>query len=291
MKKRALLGFVSALLVTTGYAAADGKQQCLDAAGDGQKLRDAHKLIEARDKFRRCAAAECPGVVQSDCAGWLDAVEKNLPTVVLSAKTGAGAPVVDAKVTVDGQPFATKLDGDALPINPGSHTFHFEAAGGATHDELAVINEGGKNQIVAVVLGTAAPLSALAVQAPQPAAVPQGTPGPSSSGGSSLKTWGWVLGGVGVAGLAVGTVFGIVALSDKNKANCTNNLCDAGTTGAIKSAALVSDVGWIAGGLLTAGGLGLILFAPEAKSGEQTGVRVSPFVAGRSGGVSFSGSW
>jgi hypothetical protein len=287
MKTRALLGLTSALVLAAPWAAADGKQQCLDAATDGQKLRDAHKLIEARDKFRLCAAAGCPAVVQGDCAGWLDAVEKNLPSVVLSAKTSAGTPVVDARVSVDGQPFATKLDGEALAINPGTHTFHFESPAGATHDELVVVNEGGKNQVIAVVLGGAAP-------APQPAAVPQGPGGGTATGesSSSLKTWGWVIGGVGVAGLAVGAVFGVVAINDKSHAYCdSDNFCDPGTTSAIKSAALVSDVGWIAGGLLTAGGLGLVLFAPSGQSGAQTGVRVSPLVAAGAGGVSLSRSW
>jgi hypothetical protein len=287
MKTRALLGFVSALVLVAPAAVADGKLQCLDAAGDGQKLRDAHKLIEARDKFRVCAAAGCPSVVQGDCAGWLDAVEKNLPTVVLSAKTRAGAPMVDVRVSVDGQPFATKLDGDALAIDPGSHTFHFEAPDGATHDELAVVNEGGKNQVVAVILGAAA-------SAPQTPAAPQAATASGGTGTPSnpLRTWGWVIGGVGVAGLAVGAVFGLVAAGDKSKAHCdAADFCDPGTTGAIKSAALVSDVGWIAGGLLTAGGLGLVLFAPSTKSGEQAGVRISPLIAGSAGGVSLSRSW
>jgi hypothetical protein len=287
MKTRALLGLTSALVLAAPWAAAD-KQQCLDAATDGQKLRDAHKLIEARDKFRLCAAAGCPAVVQGDCAGWLDAVEKNLPSVVLSAKTSAGTPVVDAKVSVDGQPFATKLDGEALAINPGTHTFHFESPSGATHDELVVVNEGGKNQVVAVVLGAGAP-------APQPAVAPQPAAGDvSTSGGSSspLKTWGWVIGGVGVAGLAVGAVFGVVAIEDKSSAQCDSaNFCNAGTTSAIKSAALISDVGWIAGGLLTATGLGLVLLAPSGNSAAQTGLVVSPLVAAGAGGVSLSRSW
>jgi hypothetical protein len=58
-------------------AAADGppdKAACLDASSQAQSLRDAHKLVEARQKLRVCAQAACPGVVQRDCLSWLDAV-------------------------------------------------------------------------------------------------------------------------------------------------------------------------------------------------------------------------
>jgi hypothetical protein len=47
-------------------------------------------LIEAREQLRACAAAQCPAVVQTDCAGWLAEVEKALRSVVVAAKDGAG---------------------------------------------------------------------------------------------------------------------------------------------------------------------------------------------------------
>jgi hypothetical protein len=77
-------------VATAKTSAAQDKAACLDAADKGQQLGSAHKLIEARDKFRVCAAAGCPAVVQGDCAGWLDAVEKDLPNVVPLAKDDAG---------------------------------------------------------------------------------------------------------------------------------------------------------------------------------------------------------
>lgn len=282
MKPLALLGLSAALALAAPTAAADGKAECLGAAGDGQTLRDAHKLIEARDKFRICAAAGCPAAVQGDCASWLDAVEKALPSVVLTAKNGTGAPLVDVRVSLDGQPFATRLQGEAIPIDPGSHTFHFEALDGSTHDELAVISEGIKAQAVAVVIGAPTPATAT----PTPTASPE-------QGGSSgtLKTVGWVVGGAGVVGLGIGTIFGLVAIGDKNGAHCgSNGLCDPGTSAGIKSAALVSDVGWFAGGLLAAGGLALVLFAPGGGGRDHAaGVAVAPFIDRSGGGIAFRG--
>jgi hypothetical protein len=173
MKTCLLLGLLLPASLVATAAVADDKAACLDAATKAQRFKDTHKLVEAREQLRICAAAECPAVVQTDCANWLAEVEKALPTVVVIAKSGAGADLVDVKVTVDGHPFVTKLDGQAIPMNAGPHTFHFEGADG-TLDQQVVVTEGEKSQKVAIVLG-----------APPPA--------PDTSGSSSTwKTAGWV---------------------------------------------------------------------------------------------------
>jgi len=124
---------------------------------------------------------------------------------------------------------------------------------------------------------------------------PPPAPAPDTGGSSTWKTVGWVLGGVGVAGLGVGTVAGIIAMGDKNGAHCSSSgVCDPGTTGGIKSAALASDIGWIAGGVLLASGAALVLFTPigshEATAGA-SGVRVAPTLMASGGGAVLGGSW
>src|ERR1700733_10293046 len=96
-------GFLVPAILVAAPAFADEKAACLDAASKGQRFRDTHKLVEAREQLRVCAAAQCPAVVQSDCANWLADVEKALPSVVLSAKSGTGVDLVDVTVSVDGQ--------------------------------------------------------------------------------------------------------------------------------------------------------------------------------------------
>jgi hypothetical protein len=227
--------------------------------------------------------------VQTDCASWLADVEKALPTVVLTAKNGDGADLVDVKVSVDGQPLVAKLDGQAVPMNPGSHTFHFEGVGGTSQDRQVVVREGDKNQPVAAVLGAASSAPPASPLAPP---VAGGGAGETPESSSSLKTVGWVLGGVGVAGLAAGTVFGIVAMSSKSGAHCdANNVCDPGTTSGIKTTALLSDIGWVAGGVLTAGGLALVLLAPSPHHEGAATVRIAPVVAAQGGGVTVGGAW
>ncbi|HEY3817528.1 MAG TPA: hypothetical protein VGL81_10170 [Polyangiaceae bacterium] len=285
-----LLLCAAATLLRSAPAMADDRAACLDASMKGQTFRDAQKLIEAREQFRVCAQARCPAVVQTDCASWLDSVEKSLPTVVITAKDGTGTPLFDVKVTVDGAPLTTSLDGRAVPMNPGAHKFHFELADGTSRDVEDVVTEGTQNQSVTAVL--ARPVAG-PPPAPQPPPTPlPATPPPTSpaEGSSAWKTVGWVVGGVGAAGLVVGSIFGVVAMSDKSNAHCSDNLCDSGPLASAKSAAKVSDVGLIAGGVLFAGGGALVLFAPGSGHG-QVGLTVAPLVGANDGGVVVGGHW
>jgi hypothetical protein len=282
MKARLFFVLLVPMTLVTAAALADDKATCIDTASKGQTLRNAHKLVEAREQLRVCASAMCPAAIQTDCAGWLADVEKTLPTVVLTARSGAGADLVDVKVSVDGQPLVSKLDGQAVPMNAGTHTFHFEGADGTSLDQQVLVREGEKNQTVGAVLGAAPP-----APAPLPATTPDTTAAPSSP----LRTVGWALGAAGVAGLGVGAVFGTIAIGDKNGAHCVNNVCDPGTVSGIKSAALVSDIGWIAGGVLLASGAALVLFAPSAHHEPAAAVRVAPVLTANGGLLVAGGSW
>jgi hypothetical protein len=294
MKTRVFPGLLLGAALVPGLAMADDKAACLDAAAKGQRLRGAHQLVEAREQMRACAAAQCPAVVQTDCARWLDEVEAALPTVVVAAKNGSGVDLFDVKVSVDGKLVASKLDGQGAAMNAGPHTFHFEGADGTSVDQQVMIKEGEKNQVVSVVLG-ASPAAA-----PGPAGLPATVPETAPATSSPLRTVGWVLGGAGMVGLGVGAVFGLVAMSDKNAAHCVDNLCDPGKASGIKSAALVSDIGWIAGGVLLATGAGLVLFAPSGHAESAAGtasaqgaaaLRVTPVAIAGGGGALLGGAW
>ena len=129
------------------------------------------------------------------------------------ARDGAGADL-DVRVTVDGAPLATRLDGQAIPMNPGMHAFHFQLADGASADARVVVAEGSQNQLVTTTLGGLAP------QLPATPAQSTATVPAAPGGASPWRTVGWVLSGVGVVGLGVGAGFGIAAMSDKGSANC-----------------------------------------------------------------------
>src|SRR5580704_6976543 len=113
----------ASVVVAAGVAQADDKQACNDAYRQAQVLRNDHKLVEAREQLRVCAGGSCPGFIAKDCSDWLKTDESKTPSVVLAAKSPAGADLFDVKVTMDGAPLSSKLDGLAIDVDPGPHTF------------------------------------------------------------------------------------------------------------------------------------------------------------------------
>jgi hypothetical protein len=267
---------VAALLFGTTAFGAD-KAVCFDSASKGQSLRAAHELVEAREQFVICAAATCPALVRTDCANWLAEVDKTLPSVVVTAKNAEGADLVDVRVSIDGKPFLTKLDGLAVPTNPGQHTLHFEAPDGASLDQLVVIHEGEKNEHVGVVLG----------------ARTASTPGGESAGASPLRQVGWWLGGVGIAGLATGAVLGVLAIVDTKDAHCNaSKQCLAGPLGDARTAATASDIALIAGGVLFAMGASFVLVGhPTTHEAPVGTVAIGPIVGPGHVGLTLTGTF
>jgi hypothetical protein len=244
------------------------KATCLDAVSKGQRLRDTHQLVEAREKFRVCARAECPAVVQSDCAGWLADVEKTLPTVVLSAKDHGRRDVVDVRVSVDGQTIASTLDGQAVAVNPGLRTFRFErAADGRTATSQLLIKEGEKARGVAVVLS-----------GDEVAGTP-GEPGPASDGSAggsrtpapsqsrtTVRLLGLLIGGAGVVGMAASAGVAVDAKSKDNRAaNEPGTLRQTDSTSAVNEGNVATVLLGV-GAAMAVAGVVLWIAAPSGKT-------------------------
>jgi hypothetical protein len=108
---------------------------------------------------------------------------------------------------------------------------------------------------------------------------------PPSSEGNTKRTLGWVVGGVGVAGLAVGAVTGIMAMGDAStvKSNCgANGACqgqsgvDAASSG--KTASTLSTIGFIGGTALA--GVGAYLLLTSGPWGASTSVGATSLPGG-----------
>jgi hypothetical protein len=287
---------ILATLGASSAARADEAVTCGDAFDQSQVKRDAGKLLDARRLFRVCQAPSCSPTQQRLCSAWLTDVEKRISSLVLSAKDGSGADLVDVKVTMDGVQVATKLDGRMIDVDPGMHSFVFELGDGTRAETSAVADERSQGKLVAVTLQHPA-----VVPSPSQTAPPPGTPTTTieptlpdttpHGGGSAMKTAGLVAGATGVAGLALGTVFGIEALSTKSS-HCSNGLCDFGSASNAYSQATISTVGFVAGGALLAGGMMLFLVAPKARSeATSTSVSVAPMVGSSAGGFQVARRW
>jgi hypothetical protein len=200
-----------------------GVEACASASESAQTLLDSHKLLAARAKLLVCARTSCPAVIKRDCDELLSHADAAIPTIVLSLKDAGGRDVTDAKVLLDGVALSNALQGQAVPLDPGSHTLRFERAGSSPLDLPVVAHEGEHAREVLVQLAAAAPSRETAQ-----AAVPTS---PSASSSSAPSWAAWTLGGVGV--VALGTFAYLAANGQSQYDQCKASGCSAGESASL----------------------------------------------------------
>jgi hypothetical protein len=222
--------------------------------------------------------------VRDDCIKGATQIDAALPTVVFEAVDAAGNDLSAVHVTMDGERLADRLTGTALEVDPGEHVFVFEA-GGQNVEKRLIIHQGEKNRRERVLLGApAVPSSG--------GSSPQGEQAPEapSKGLGLEKTLAIGAGGLGVAGVAVGSVLGLLANSkwQQAKTDCGGG-CAQGTpaqdeASSAHSMATLANVSFAVGAVALATGAVLWLVAPRAKPAAAA-LHVGPFVARSSGGL------
>lgn len=283
----ASLGVVTVAPVT---ALADDAE-CIAASEKSLALRKQGKLHDALGQLAVCAASACPDEVKAECAKRIDAVRADMPTLILAAKDAAGNDLSAAKVTMDGAPLAGALDGQAITLDPGEHTFTFTIAGQPPLEKKLVLRQGEKDRHESVVLGPAA----IATPPPLPPPLPPPPPPPSSW--STGKTLAIVSAGLGVVGVGLGVVFGAYAQSSQSreKSDCSASACWSYPQGVedyntAQKDATGATIAYAAGGALVATGVVLWFTAPKssgaaAPSAAPRGVRVAPAIVGTGRGL------
>jgi hypothetical protein len=269
------------LLASTASAGMT-KQACAKANADGQASRLDGKLGDARASFQTCVDPSCPSIVRDDCAQRLSELDRAQPTIVFDVKDGPGNDVGTVSITVDGHALTATSAGLALRIDPGEHAFTFTANDLPPVARSFVVREGEKDRHERIVLG--------ALTAPPPVAAAK----PPESGLGTQKVLGLSAAGVGVIGIAVGSIFGVQTFSavSAQKSDCPSagNCPHAGPASSEHSTSetdsAVSTVAFIAAGALLAGGAFLFFTAPHPIAARTTGVFVLPSVGPGGGGVS-----
>jgi hypothetical protein len=151
----------------------DDKLQCLAASEQGQNQRDDGHYRAARESFLACARDACPKVIRQYCTRWVRDLDRDSPTVVLGARDSRGNDVTDVNVSLDGAPFATRLDGKPLEVDTGEHVLRFERPGGAPVEQKLVLRAGERARVVTVTLPSdEQPADTSAVEASAPAIGP-----------------------------------------------------------------------------------------------------------------------
>jgi hypothetical protein len=223
----------------------------------------------------------------------------------LTIEVPPDARISGLQVRRDGVEVGAAVWGTPIPIDPGDHAIEASAPAKKTWSKTAKIGAAAEQAHVVVpsLQDEPAPSAAGAAVAPTPATTPvkaspppaPSTPPAAQSEGSTQRTLGFVIGGMGIVGVAVGSVFGILAMGSESS---SKNLCP---TDACASAAAVQDdanartqanvstVAMIAGGAVLVTGVVIYFTAPKGKT--VTGLRVMPAVGGGEFGLRLGGAW
>lgn len=208
-----------------------------------------------------------------------------------------------AAVTRDGTPMSKAEWGVAIPVDVGTHAVEASATGAKAFKTAVNVAKDGDSIVVDVPKLEDEPAPPPAPNTvPPPAPQPITEPPPveaDKSHGSSQRTIGLVVGGVGVAGVAVGAVTGLMAIGKSNNAKdagCNNDgpcrvpaAVDAADSA--RTLATISTIGFIAGGVGVAAGAVLFFTAPSKKAAPTTGIRVVPNAGPNAGGLTVLGSF
>lgn len=266
-------------------------ESCNAAHENALKLLEAGKLRASLGPLATCNLVTCPEVIQEDCRALIEKTTASIPTVEFDVRDGADNALSDVSLTIDGDPVAVRA-GSPIRLDPGAHVFRFSTPGRPPVEKRLVVSarEEKRERIVIGASDTAATAPPRDSEAVAPPAQKErsvvASVGASSTGQSTL---GWIAGGVGVGGLALGAVFGLTAMSKNDRAHCDKqSVCeDPQSRRDAQGAAAISTVGFVAGGAFGALGIVLLATAPRASSSSAR-LRVWPVVGGSNIGAAGS---
>jgi hypothetical protein len=252
---------VAAALTLAGDVAAQERNahtasECIAANERAISLRKDHRLQSARAESVTCAAPMCPSEIRVECARRATQITAALPEIVFDVKDADGNDLTAVGLSVDGAHTTGGVDGTALVLDPGEHTFVFSWANAEPLTKALVLREGEKSRHESIVLGSKE-------VAPHPPRDASSAP----KGGLLDRPAALGLAGLGVVGVAVGAIFGLHAGSawSQSKAECGVTCPPTAHDRAVKDhddavqTATISTIAFVAGGALLAGGAVLFI--------------------------------
>ncbi len=230
---------ILACAVARGQTADDA---CMAAPVEGQKLRQAGRLLDARARFSHCAIASCPPEIVQDCTRWVAELETTLPSVVLAARDGGGADVTGVRVSIDHGP-PIDLTGRGLALDPGRHHFVFRRSGSPDLEQQIMLLEGEKNRAVTATF------------ADHPSQELTHRPIPVIA---------WVAGIGAVFALGSFATFGALGVSERSSSHCDTG-CTADQKTSVDAKLLAADVSLVVGVVALAAATVIYLVRPTVR--------------------------
>jgi hypothetical protein len=255
------------------------KASCAQAYESAQETRASGHLQETRQRLSFCAKTECPGFVQKDCARWLEEVDRELPSIVITPSGLTTEEAAQVGVKIDGQLISGALSGAALSVDPGPHELVLERPGHPPIHRSIMAQQGVQNRPIEIAFGGQ---DALAGAAPSDAL-------DDSAGGSSseLRPYAYAAWSVGAVGLGVFAVLGTLGRADERglkeecptftlvPADVTPGVCLQSTIDRRKSGYerefMIADIGLATGIVGAAAGTVLFIMSVTDASAPESG--------------------
>jgi hypothetical protein len=282
--------FAAMMFLALPASATNTKEQCVEAHGRGQDLREQKRFVRAKEQFLLCNQAACPGAIQADCVKFLEQVDAMIPTVSFGARDDDKRDLPETQVFLDGTAVTSRLDdGRFFEADPGAHSVRFVHAGREVTTRV-VLTPGDKGRAIIGLFSSPAVTLHPALTAP---------PAPIETR-VTRSSWPLVIAGVGVAGaIAGGTVFVIGMGKVPAECRVSSHTCAAApgdaTFDRARSAIALGNAGLaigLIGTAVAATGLTWYFALPTPSSGGEARaqtVALSPWFARGGGGVTVRG--
>jgi hypothetical protein len=245
-----------------------------------QHYQDYADLVSRLPAGQQARHRERVGVAKAQ----LSKLKPSVPTLALVLPPTAPA---ETTVTRNGVALQGAALGLALPVDPGQYLIVTRLPGGTEHTVTVSVALGDAKRVELDVSQPAAPNAPVAV----PSAAPLADSAPPAESKRRSNTPAYVVGGVGVLGIAVGSVTGILVFGKKStvKDECAGTTCSASGVSAAnsgKTLAIVSDIGFGVGIVGLATSAVLLLTRPKAEtSAGAPAARWEPALASTPGGA------
>lgn len=228
-------------------------------------------------------------------------LEPKLTKLVITATKALVAATPDLEVRRDNIPMDRGTWGSAVPIDPGEHVVTATAPGKKTWTLKVVVKPGAHTSTVdvpaleaddATATATAAPVGTTTLTSASLVDGSYAAPEDSTTNrGGAQRAVGLTLMGVGLAGVALGTYFGVQTLSKSDAASeaCPSSPCADKSAVQLnedaKRAGTISTISFAAAGgaLLT----GAIVFFTAPKNAPRVSISTTPSYAGVNVGGTF----
>lgn len=214
-------------------------------------------------------------------------LEGRLSHLEVDVASGAGVTV-----RIDGAELPPSSWNKPVAVDPGDHAVDADGPGAQPWHATVHVGADRDAKVVSVpALGaTSAPTAVASLPSAEPVAEP-----PSGERADGARTVGWIAGGVGVASLGVGAVFGALALGSHGAAKnlCPSSPCMSATgvddESRAKTQAWIADAGIGVGVVALAVGAYLVFLRPHGAPA--AAATIAPTVGPDGAGLALHAAW